>query len=94
VLHLGFSSDTPSLSAEQLTVRLNTVPLQPDSSEEKSAPELNTIKWCKPMSGIGQILRYEVPLTLFLPDSNLVEFVPPKIQGELCWAEISIRPSS
>ncbi len=94
VLHLGFSSDTPSLSADQLSVRLNTVPLQPDSSKEKSALELNTIKWCNPMSGIGQILRYEIPLTLFLPDSNLVEFVPPKIPGELNWAEISIRPNS
>ncbi len=89
LLHLGFSTGTPLLSAEQLTVRLNTIPLHESSSTELSALEINTIKWCKPMSGIGLILRYDVPLSLLLPDSNLVEFVPPKVPGELIWGEIS-----
>lgn len=91
VLHLGFSSDTPTISEDQMTVRLNSVPLQPSFTKELSSLEINTIKWCKPMSGISQILRYEVPLSTLLPDSNLVEFVPPKVPGELCWAEISLK---
>ncbi len=91
VLHLGFSPDTPPLQADQMTVRLNTEPLQPTAAPAKSALEVNVIDWCKPMSEIGQILRYEIPLNLLFTDSNLVEFVPPKLPGELRWAEISFQ---
>lgn len=70
-----------------MTVRLNTIPLQPAPAFAKSALGINTIKWCKPMSEIGQILRYEIPLHLLFPDSNLVEFIPPKVPGELRWAD-------
>jgi hypothetical protein len=89
VLHLGFSPDTPMLAADALTVRLNTMPLRPLAERAQSALEVNVIRWCKPMSGIGQMLRYEVPLAFLVADRNLVEFVPPKVPGELRWAEIS-----
>jgi len=91
VLHLGFSTETPHLSADQFCVRMNTVPLKPTGNSVKSALEVNVINWCKPMSGIGQMLRYEIPLQLLFPDSNLIEFVPPKVPGDLCWAEISFN---
>lgn len=91
VLHLGFSPDTPPLKAGQMVVRLNTAILAATGDSAKSALEVNVINWCKPMSEIGQILRYEIPLSLLFPDSNLVEFVPPKVAGELRWAEISFN---
>jgi len=89
ILHLGFSPDTPAILAEELTVRMNTTPLRSAVAGVQSALEVNVIQWCQPMAAIGQVLRYEVPLPLLFPDNNLVEFVPPKISGELRWAEVS-----
>jgi hypothetical protein len=92
VLHLGFSPAVPPLDAARLAVRLNTVPLEATVANVPSAVEANVIDWCTPLKGIGQILRYAIPLTSVLPDANLVELLPPKVAGELLWAEISIQP--
>jgi len=92
VLHLGFSKDARPLDADELAVRINTFLIKPCLSEVESALEANEIGWCEPMSGIGRMLRYDVPVDLLFPDGNLIEFVPPEIPGELRWAEISIEP--
>ena len=91
VLHLGFSDDTPPLDADLFTVRLNTTVLRTAEAHAESALEISPRHPGEPLPNISLILRFAIPLATLLSDSNLVEFVPPKVPGALVWAEISFQ---
>lgn len=91
VLHLGFSEETPPLVGHDFQVRLNTIPIASSRLPCESAVEKSWRERAQGTCPVQQFLRYEVPLHLLKPDSNLVEFVPPRIRGALVWAEISFH---
>jgi hypothetical protein len=93
VLHLGFSPDTPALPAHALTVRLNgqVLTAYTEASVLSGIEYGETDQVCD-RGRIGQFLRYAIPVELLQADTNLVEFVPPPIDGELRWVEIAVTP--
>ncbi len=93
-LLLAFSPETPPLDPAAMPVRLNGTPLATAGERPPSAIEANSIDWTRDYRDrIGSFLGYCIPLDAVQDDTNVVEFVPPEVPGELRWAEILIQPA-
>ena len=98
-LQLGFSSDVPSLEAAAITMRVNQTVCKPCTS--RPAPFAVTVKdklrdfiHGDPPSEAAQVLLWDLPLEALQDDVNVVEFVPPQVDGRLVWAEFLVAPNS
>lgn len=97
-LQLGFSADTPPIDSEKMTLRLNQVicpPCQsrPNSFNHQSEDILRDFIHGEPPDEATQVLLYNVPLEVLQDDVNILEFVPPQVDGSLVWAELLIDPA-
>lgn len=97
-LQLGFSSDTPPLGENAIIALVNQVVCRP--CERRPAPFDTTPKdpvrdfvHGDPPSAVAQVLLWEVPLKALHDDVNVVEIMPPQVDGELIWAELLVVPA-
>lgn len=96
VLALGFGGGVPEGACDRLEVRLNTVPVGPtaepvyESISQTCFRKVPRHGWA---SDFLQFVRFfELPLELLQDDSNVIELMPPQVDGNLEWAEIVILP--
>ena len=96
-LQLGFSADTPPLHADTMTVRVNQVVCE--SRDRRPAPfdtpptdHLRDFVHGAPPAEAAQVRLYDVPLEALHDDVNVVELVPPQVDGNLVWAEFLVVP--
>ena len=97
LLRLGFSADVPADIASDLQVRLSTravAPCEPPrltSAIGRLGPRKTGWNTHLPERA-AMALCWELPLSLLNDDVNVIEFVPPQIDGTLEWAEIVVLP--
>jgi hypothetical protein len=98
-LQLGFSNHAPSLDAGAMTVRVNQVVCAP--CVRRPAPfdappkdHLRDFGHGAPPAEAAKLLLYNVPLAALQDDVNVVEFVPPQVDGSLVWAEFLVVPAA
>ena len=84
-LRLGLSADSPKLTARQFRVWCNTVPCSPASRAPRPGPTHDPV---------ARLLTWEIPLSALQDDVNVVEFLPPQVEGAVVWAEISLDPQA
>jgi hypothetical protein len=92
LLRLGFSAGVPASALAAMVVRLNTQPVA-----RCAAPRWSSIsaelaishKWNTDLpTSVAAALWYDLPLAFLHDDQNVIEFVPPQIDGTLEWAEV------
>lgn len=94
-LLLGFSTDTPQLDPSTIQARINGQLIHTIDDRPASGLEVNTMRRPKPTDpSVGSYLAYDLPLDLLQDDTNVIEFLPPEIDGSLTWAEIYIDPTA
>jgi hypothetical protein len=94
VLVLGFSG-TPPGACDQIEVRLNTATVQPGAEPEyesisetfRRAPRHG---WASDF--LDAVRFFELPLDKLFAGANVIEIMPPQVEGTLEWAEIVILP--
>lgn len=92
-LLLAFSPDTPVLDAALIPARLNNMPIKPVSDRPRCSIEVNQIKHQPDFQEkIGSFMGFALPLEYLHDDTNVIEFLPPEVPGELRWAEILVEP--
>ena len=82
-LRIGFSKDA-KLDFGKLEPRLNSMPIP--------RPHQTDTPQGKMPDSVGPTLNRLLPLELLLDDTNVVEFVPPQVDGSIEWAEILFQP--
>ncbi|WPJ96704.1 hypothetical protein SH580_03170 [Coraliomargarita algicola] len=95
VLRLGFSEEVSDGHLAGMSMRVNAVLV--DSVE---APVYEDCRhWAFPgqdrpelPEAVCLLSHYEVPHSVLLDDVNVVEFVPPEVEGRLEWAEFIVLP--
>jgi len=96
VLRLGFSAGVPNSIRSAFTLRLNTHPVEPcDAPEwERVSQRLaERYQWVDDLpTTVAVAACWALPLAHLHDDVNVIEFVPPQIDGTLEWAEIVIDP--
>jgi hypothetical protein len=92
-LLLAFSPDTPELDASAIPARLNGQVIKPVTHRPQTSVECNLITPFKDYKErLGSFMGYDLPLELLHDDTNVIEFLPPEVPGELRWAEVLIVP--
>jgi hypothetical protein len=96
VLCLGFDTSVPAWACDALTVRLNTVLV--NACEEPTYTSISST-FCPERHGWGSdgdfpghIRFFDLPLDLLHDDVNVIEMIPPQVDGNLQWAEILLLP--
>jgi len=96
-LQLGFSADTLPLDAGAMAVRVNQVlcpscPRRPAPFADPPKDPLRDLVHGDPPAEAAQVLLYDVPLDALQDDINVLEFVPPQVEGSLVWVELLVAP--
>ncbi|HEY3330998.1 MAG TPA: hypothetical protein VGK19_13305 [Capsulimonadaceae bacterium] len=95
ILCLGFGGIDPA-ALENMTVRLNTALVEPtdephyESISTTHRPERHG--WNNKF--IDHVCFYELPLCSLFDGSNMIEIMPPQVDGDLTWAEIIFTGSN
>lgn len=96
VLCLGFSEEAEMHRLQEMTVRVNTVPMisctEPDYRDcmKEAFPEKRIARY---PADATRFLFFRPPREALQHDTNVVEFEPPPISGALEWAEFVVRPT-
>lgn len=90
MLALGFSG-IPAGACDKLEVRLNTEPVWP--CEEPSYDSISQTFRQIPRHGwdsdfIDEVKFFDLPVEQLFDGDNVIEFMPPQVDGQLVWAEI------
>lgn len=92
-LLLAFSPDTPALDATHFKTRINGKVIVPQIDPPKVSIACHQIKHQQSgLDRIGLVLGFDLPFEFLHDDTNVIEFLPPEVPGELRWAEILIVP--
>jgi hypothetical protein len=97
-LQLGFSADVPPLDANTIVLRVNQNVCKPCASRPvpfvtQAKDHMRDFIHGDPPKDAIQVLLWELPLDVLQDDTNVVEFVPPQVDGSLVWAEILLAPN-
>jgi len=95
VLILGLGGGLPAGACDHLAVRLNTVPVV--TCQEPVYESISTTfrqvarhGWA---AGFIEVTHcFELPLERLFDGVNVIEFIPPQVDGRLVWAEILVDP--
>lgn len=94
VVVLGFGGDVPAGSCDALDVRLNTRPV-PACAEPQYVSISKTFhrpRHCWDSPFLEVVRFFELPLGAMFDGVNVIEVIPPQVDGRLEWAEIVILP--